>query len=78
MSRFIPHNYQQNSMVVINYLDQLQAGTFEYAKRHQDKKTRKKTVIAASEFSVDPVTQPLCVHQVKPSVLEAYAKTTKA
>jgi hypothetical protein len=29
MPRFIPLNYQQNSMVVINYLDQLQSGTFE-------------------------------------------------
>ncbi|MEP4102370.1 IS1182 family transposase [Paraglaciecola sp.] len=34
MPRFIPLNYQQNSMVVINYLDQLQAGTFEYAIHH--------------------------------------------
>ena len=32
--RFIPLEYQQNSMVVINYLDQLQAGTFEYAIHH--------------------------------------------
>ncbi|MFC3120704.1 transposase [Agaribacter flavus] len=31
MPRFMPLNYQQHSMVVINYLDQLQAGTFEYA-----------------------------------------------
>jgi hypothetical protein len=31
MPRFIPLNYQQNSMVVINYLDQLQSGTFEHA-----------------------------------------------
>ncbi|MEP0355276.1 transposase [Paraglaciecola sp.] len=34
MPRFIPLNYQQNSMVVINYLDQLQPGTFEYAIHH--------------------------------------------
>ena len=34
MPRFIPLNYQQNSMVVINYLDQLQAGTFEHAIHH--------------------------------------------
>ena len=34
MPRFIPLDYQQNSMVVINYLDQLQAGTFEYAIHH--------------------------------------------
>lgn len=31
MPRFMPLNYQQHSMVVINYLDQLQAGTFEHA-----------------------------------------------
>jgi transposase len=34
MPRFIPLNYQQNSMVIINYLDQLQPGTFEYAIHH--------------------------------------------
>jgi transposase len=34
MPRFIPLNYQQNSMVVINYLDQLQPGTFEHAIHH--------------------------------------------
>ena len=34
MPRFIPLDYQQNTMVVINYLDQLQAGTFEYAIHH--------------------------------------------
>lgn len=34
MPRFIPLNYQQNTMVVINYLDQLQTGTFEYAIHH--------------------------------------------
>ncbi len=34
MPRFKPLNYQQNSMVVINYLDQLQAGTFEHAIHH--------------------------------------------
>lgn len=32
--KFIPLNYQQNSMVVINYLDQLQSGTFEHAIHH--------------------------------------------
>jgi transposase len=34
MPRFKPLNYQQNSMVVINHLDQLQPGTFEYAIHH--------------------------------------------
>ncbi|WP_395343764.1 transposase [Ningiella sp. W23] len=34
MPNFKPLNYQQNSMVIINYLDQLQAGTFEYAIHH--------------------------------------------
>lgn len=34
MPRFKPLNYQQNSMVVINYLDQLQPGTFEHAIHH--------------------------------------------
>ncbi len=31
MPNFIPYDYSQNSMVVINYLDQLQPGTFEHA-----------------------------------------------
>ena len=34
MPRFKPLNYQQNAMVVINYLDQLQAGTYEHAIHH--------------------------------------------
>ena len=34
MPRFIPLDYQQNTLVVINYLDQLQAGTFEHAIHH--------------------------------------------
>ena len=29
--KFIPYNYDQTSMVVINFKDQLQPGTFEYA-----------------------------------------------
>ncbi len=31
MPNFIPYDYNQNSMVVINYRDQLQPGTFEHA-----------------------------------------------
>ena len=31
MPKFIPYNYDQTSMVVINYKDQLQPGTFEHA-----------------------------------------------
>lgn len=31
MPNFIPYDYNQNSMVVINYQDQLQPGTFEHA-----------------------------------------------
>ena len=31
MPNFIPYDYNQDSMVVINYLDQLQPGTFEHA-----------------------------------------------
>ncbi|WP_119396541.1 IS1182 family transposase [Salinibius halmophilus] len=31
MPNFIPYDYGQNSMVVINYADQLQPGTFEHA-----------------------------------------------
>jgi transposase len=34
MPCFISLNYQQNSMVVINYLDQLKPGTFEHAIHH--------------------------------------------
>ncbi len=31
MPNYLPYDYSQNTMVVINYLDQLQAGTFEHA-----------------------------------------------
>ncbi len=31
MPNFIPYNYDQDTMVVINYMDQLQPGTFEHA-----------------------------------------------
>ncbi|MEH6670472.1 transposase, partial [Halopseudomonas sp.] len=31
MPRFKPYDYSQHSMVVINYQEQLQPGTFEYA-----------------------------------------------
>ena len=31
MPKFIPYDYNQNTMVVINYQDQLQPGTFEHA-----------------------------------------------
>ena len=34
MPNFIPYNYNQNAMVVINYLDQLQPGTFEHTLHH--------------------------------------------
>ena len=34
MPKYIPYNYDQHSMVVINYLEQLQAGTFEHAIHH--------------------------------------------
>jgi len=34
MPNFKPYDYNQTSMVVINYQDQLQAGTFEHALHH--------------------------------------------
>ncbi len=34
MPKFKPYNYNQTSMVVINYEEQLQAGTFEHAVHH--------------------------------------------
>jgi len=34
MPNFIPYDYNQSSMVVINYQDQLQPGTFEHAIHH--------------------------------------------
>ena len=34
MPKFKPYNYNQSSMVVINYQDQLQPGTFEHAIHH--------------------------------------------
>ena len=34
MPKFVPYNYNQTSMVVINYEEQLQAGTFEHAVHH--------------------------------------------
>ena len=34
MPKFKPYNYDQTTMVVVNYLDQLQPGTFEHAVHH--------------------------------------------
>jgi len=34
MPKFKPYNYDQNTMVVVNFRDQLQAGTFEHAVHH--------------------------------------------
>ncbi len=34
MTKFIPYDYNQNTMVVIIYADQLQRGTFEFALHH--------------------------------------------
>ncbi|MCU7828419.1 MAG: IS1182 family transposase [Candidatus Thiodiazotropha sp. (ex Myrtea sp. 'scaly one' KF741663)] len=34
MAKFIPYDYNQNSMIVINYQDQLVPGSFEYAIHH--------------------------------------------
>ena len=34
MARFIPYDYNQSTMVVINFNDQIQTGTFEYALHH--------------------------------------------
>jgi len=34
MPKYIPYNYDQHSMVVINYLEQLQTGTIEHAIHH--------------------------------------------
>ncbi len=34
MPKFIPHDPNQSKMVVINYADQLQPGTFEFAINH--------------------------------------------
>jgi len=34
MPKYKPYNYDQSSMVVINYQEQLQAGTFEHALHH--------------------------------------------
>ena len=31
MPKYMPHDYNQSAMVVINYLEQLQPGTFEHA-----------------------------------------------
>ena len=31
MAKFIPYDYNQNAMVVVNFQDQIQPGTFEYA-----------------------------------------------
>jgi len=31
MPNFLTYNYNQNTMVVINFQDQLQSGTFEHA-----------------------------------------------
>ncbi len=34
MAKFIPYDYNQSSMVVINFSDQIQTGTFEHAVHH--------------------------------------------
>lgn len=34
MPKFKPYDYNQTSMVVINYEEQIQAGTFEHAVHH--------------------------------------------
>ena len=34
MPKFIPYDPKQSKMVVINYADQLQPGTFEFAINH--------------------------------------------
>ena len=34
MPNFIPYDYNQHSMIVINFLDQLLPGTFEHAIHH--------------------------------------------
>ena len=34
MPNFKPYNYDQTTMVVINFEEQLQPGTFEYALHH--------------------------------------------
>ncbi len=34
MAKFIPYDYNQSSMVVINFNDQIQTGTFEHAVHH--------------------------------------------
>jgi hypothetical protein len=31
MPKFIPYDYNQHAMIAINFQDQLQPGTFEYA-----------------------------------------------
>jgi transposase len=31
MAKFIPYDYNQNTMVVVNFKDQIQPGTFEHA-----------------------------------------------
>jgi len=34
MAKFLSYDYIQSSMVVINFNDQIQTGTFEYAVHH--------------------------------------------
>ncbi len=34
MAKFIPYDYNQSSMIVINFNDQIQTGTFEHAVHH--------------------------------------------
>ena len=34
MAKFIPYDYNQSTMVVINFSDQIQSGTFEHAVHH--------------------------------------------
>jgi hypothetical protein len=43
MARFLPCDYSQSKLVAVNYLDQLQPGTFEYALHYP---ARVKVVVA--------------------------------
>ena len=71
MAKFTPYNYDQHSMIVINYKEQLQPGTFEHAIHY------------LIEYKLDLPIFDHCYHNARPAydpsillkiILFAYAK----
>ncbi len=74
MPKYIPYDYNQTSMVVINYQDQLQPGTFEHA-IHYLVNNKLELSIFDSRFNNDDTGRPAYNPAILLSViLFAYSK----